>query len=204
MSTTFHGSYVEQLGNGVLVCTHALHSPATSDKYYCGGIEEVIQEDADAEWIKPGMTVVFNTFAHEQDSTTAVKIEDKPIAGEVYHMWGQHSRDSGGQTLIDLGVWMPSEGRRSIRATLLQAIARCIDPRDVGSRNPEIIYTKCPNPAHGLKEDRLMKERALDTRTTYKSLCLFNIVMEGMCSECLWGVKDAANDNFGIPEDLNA
>lgn len=202
--TLFHKDFIEPLSNGVLRCTNVIHNSMDDTAYRCGGIEEVIQADLDAPWIQPGYTVVLEVFAYEANSVTSVKIEDKPIAGEVYHMRGMHTRDSGGTTSLDLGVWMPGEGRRSIRAAILQTIAGCIDPRDVGSKNHEIIYTKCPNPAHGLREDRLMRAKSQDTRTTYKSLCLFNIVMEKMCSECLWGIKTAADENFGIPEDIDA
>jgi hypothetical protein len=201
MNTGDHAAYVTQTQNGILYCTHAIHDPREPPRYYCPSIEHVIDRGEDADWIVPGSQVMFNLFENEPDSITAVWIQEFPIVGEVYRMISKHTRDSGGTTAIDLGVWMPGEGRRSIRAAMLQTISGLIDPRDVGTKDRTRLYTKCPSLAHGLHEDRLMREKAARTDTTYKAQCLFNIVMEKMCTECLHGVKELSQKNFGVVGD---
>jgi hypothetical protein len=192
---TSHVPDVSQNSSGIVVCRSAHHENNLS--YACPAIEEVISQGMDAQWIIAGMDIVLSVFPGDPYSLTSVKIDQHPYAGEVYKMKVQHTRDVGGTTTLNVGVWMPGEGRKSIRASIQQAIALCLDPRDVLNRENK-IYTRCPNPAHGLREDRLMKQQ-LNPKTTYKSICLFNMVLEKMCTECLNNIQGPVNDDYGLP-----
>lgn len=182
---------------GVLTCGFGRHLRPTSE---CEYIETYIQERMDWKHIRPGSTVGLNFICNEPATATAVEIGEKAIAPEIFEMRVKHTREVGGHTTLKIGTWSPGEGRLSIRQVLGNYLAGCIDPRDVHSPD-SVMYTKCPNPAHGLLDQRGINEN-LKPNTSYKMICLFNIVFESMCTECLRPI--AGDKSWGIPDEAKA
>jgi hypothetical protein len=182
--------YTTALGN--LKCDHFSHGGSQNESLNCFAIEEFIQLGRDSSWIKPGQTVGLTVVPYEAGTQTAVVIDSDEIAPEVFPMKVNHATELGSLTTLTLGVWMPGEGRRSIREVVWNAMTVCLDPRESTDRTK--IFTRCPNPAHGLREQRLMESKIIPN-STYKSVCVFNMIFEKMCTECL---SQLANDPDGL------
>jgi hypothetical protein len=113
----------------------------------------------------------------------------------MHRMKVKHDRDLGGWVTLDLGYWNPGEGRGSIRQVIWNHMMMLLDARDA-EKDPNKMYTKCPRPSHGVAQQARLVSK-INPNSTYKTVCLFNIVFEKMCTECL---MDLGNDrSFGIP-----
>lgn len=190
-----HLPRIRTTSTGNLICDHNTHStPSTR----CSAIEMFVEEQMDARWIKAGQTVGVTVVPFESRTTTAVRINEGELAPGVHEMRVFHTREVGSYTHADLGLWMPGEGRKSIRTVIWNYMAGFMDPRDVQDRTK--IYTHCPNPAHGLFHQRLMDEKT-DPATSYKPVCLFNMIFEKMCTECLIALDNATADDYGLPKE---
>jgi hypothetical protein len=184
--------------NGIIECRFASGHPYNKISQDCPEIEAFIAKGLDAKWIKPGDLVGFNLIPGNSATITFVKIEEEPVVEGVHRAKIYHFREVGSTTTLQIGVWIPGEGRNSLRAAAMQAIALCIDPRDLGKEKK--IWTKCPNPGHGLYEDRILREQ-VSPSTDYKTVCLINMVLEKMCTACLVEVSPSVNDSFGLPKE---
>ena len=189
---TTHMSRISQR-DGVLLCDHPDHPAGT--RYTCDAIEDFITLGRDAAWIKPG-TVGLPVVPYEHSTMTSVVIEHDPLENtDMHRMKVKHNRDLGGWVVLDLGYWNPGEGRSSIRQVIWNHMMMLLDARDA-EKDPTMMYTKCPRPSHGVAQQARLLAR-IDPASTYKTVCLFNIVFEKMCTECL---MDLGNDrSFGIP-----
>lgn len=190
-----HFARIRENENKLLVCDHLSHT-IKSDPY-CPAIDEFIRRGMDSKWIKANSFVAF--FAITNEPSTASLVEIGPELGPGFaDMRVTHKREVGGHTYMNLGIWNKGEGRYSIRSVMQNMMRHLVDPRDMEQSNR--IYTKCPNPAHTSTQQFSMLSKVI-ANTSYKSVCLFNMIFEKMCTECLALVSSDLDGLAGVQLD---
>lgn len=159
--------------NGQLECVTQGHST------WCLHIKGFITRGDDASELQPGMEVIVPVIPAGNIWTTVTISEEVIVAGSAL-MQMEHTPDFGKKLIVPLGFWNPGEGRRSIRAVILDKLTSSIDPKeDLG--NPRVI-TRCPAGSHTFAAQRKMDT---NQKINWKWACLWNIVMEKACTPCV-------------------
>lgn len=121
-----------------------------------------------------------------------------PIPTGQALMWMEFTPDFGRVKKIPLGFWNPGEGFWSIRTVILDYLKSKLDLNEKFSKGR--ILTTCPaRSLHNMRASRIVKENA-SADALWKSVCLWNIVMEGACTVCL-KASAADPDNYGLTPD---
>lgn len=169
--------------------------PIGEEASWCHHLRDWFSTGEDAEHLHPGMHLVVPVIPTE-GIYTQVSIADgaDEFSGSCM-LKLQHTNDFGKIKEVHLGFWNPGEGLLVIREVILDYIRANVDPREQFTGTSS-LFTKCPNSAHSLKGSRIISEN--QHKASWRCACLWNIVMEGACTPCVNGDREAVTGNFGV------
>lgn len=175
--------------NGELLCHDSEHSGAKPR--WCNHIAKLLNEGKDI--LQASLSYSVPIFP-SQDVFVSVRIGSE-MYGDSALMDMIFVPEIGNIKTIPLGFWNPGEGRITIRSVVIDHLLSQIDPRDVPLQNSakgnEKIYTKCPSSVHNLEAQRLLDK---SKGTTWRWVCLWNIVFERACTPCMEESNDPTPD----------
>lgn len=172
-------------------------SPPIVEVRWCEHIQELTESGSDAIMYGLGTKLSVPVFP-SNDMFALVKIDTEPVVAQSALMKMEHQPDIGNLKTIELGIWNPGEGMRSIRTVIVDYIKSKLDPHENMTEGP--FKTRCPNGAHSVRSSRIMDENC--NKPGWKWACLWNIVMERACTPCLDEYSEGSDKNFGVDETI--
>jgi hypothetical protein len=165
---------------------------------WCEHIQRMIELGEDAYKYKLGDRLVKVPILPSAGIWATVVIDKEPVVANSAMMHMEYQPDIGNLRKIELGLWNPGEGMRSMRTVIVDWIKSRLDPEENVTSEP--FKTRCPNNAHSLRSSRIMSEKANDPG--WKWTCLWNIVMERACTPCLEESQGGSDVNFGVDDSV--